>query len=166
MSRVMVLACLAVLAAVGCSRKAPLPVAPVTSGAEMRSLVGYDLWRLAGNWQQVGVIRADGGACERGRLAIAKSPSGLSFDGALCRDGGLRQVSGPVQVVGPGRILVAGEAEPWWLVWADYDARTMILAPPSKRFAVVLDRGRISPDRMKAAREMLAFNGFDASRLR
>ena len=68
--------------------------------------------------------------------------------------------------MGPGRLAVDGFAEPWWLIWADDSARTAVLAAPSGTFAVVLDRGRIAPDRLRAAREVLAFNGYAVSALR
>lgn len=157
MSRIIPVLLLLALAACG-GAKSPLPPAPAPTGmGEMRSVVGYDLARLKGDWVQVA-----GNGCAQGRLNLALGPQGWQAKGGTCQAGDL---SGPVQIVGPGRLHFAGQPEPLWLVWADYDGRTMVLAPPSRRFAVIMDRGRISPDRMKAAKQMLAFNGFDPRQL-
>ena len=54
----------------------------------------------------------------------------------------------------------------WWVIWADYDYRTLAIATPDGRFGFVLDRGAIPSDRLTAAAEIFDFNGYDKARLR
>jgi apolipoprotein D and lipocalin family protein len=157
---------LVALALVACAAPAPTllmrdPAVPV------RSLAAFDLGRLAGDWTEVAHLAApDTGPCAPGRLTVRSDGAALRLDGALCLGGVRRPISARAVAVGPGRLAVSGFAEDWWLIWADDGARTAVLAAPSGAFAVVLDRGRIGPDRLAAAREVLAFNGFAVSALR
>ncbi|MFN6978455.1 MAG: lipocalin, partial [Gemmobacter sp.] len=69
-------------------------------------------------------------------------------------------------LVAPGRLAVAGEAAPWWVLWLDADARTAVIGTPGGSFGLILDRGAIPADRLAAARDVLAWNGYDLGRLR
>jgi apolipoprotein D and lipocalin family protein len=72
---------------------------------------------------------------------------------------------GPLQPTGPGRFVIAGQE--WWVLWADGDYRTLVIGTPSGRFGFVLNRaGGISADRMRAAREILEWNGYDLAQFR
>lgn len=136
-------------------------------GVPVRSLAAFDPGRLAGDWSEVAHLAPPGTApCAPGRLAIRPGGAGLRLDGALCLGGVAQPVAGRAVPSGPGRLAVSGFAEDWWLIWADDGARTVVLAAPSGAFAVVLDRGRIGPDRLAAAREVLAFNGYAVAGLR
>lgn len=124
------------------------------------SNAGFDVSGLSGRWTQVATF---GAACAPGALTF--SPGRV--EGALCLNGQTRRINGPFGVTGPSRLLPAGEAEPWWILWIDYDRRSMAIGTPSGRFGFVLDRtGTIPPDRMKAADEIFEWNGYDTSRLR
>ncbi|MEZ5912411.1 MAG: hypothetical protein R3D84_09475 [Paracoccaceae bacterium] len=75
------------------------------------------------------------------------------------------------RIEAPGRFRpalggVAGQS--WWVLWLDSGARTLVVGTPSGDFGAILDRegAAIPPDRMQAAREVLAFNGYDLTRLR
>lgn len=160
----MILAALLVVA--GCA--APPPVVVMRNPAvPVRSLAAFDLMRLAGDWAEVAHLAPPGAApCAPGRLAVRHDGAGLRLDGVLCLGGVARPVAARAVASGPGRLAVSGFAEDWWLIWADDGARTAVLAAPSGAFAVVLDRGRIGPDRLAAARQVLAFNGYPVSALR
>ena len=82
-------------------------------------------------------------AVEAGALALS-SPAGT----ARIRDDG------------NGRLSVSGPPGDLRVLWADADDRTLVLARPDGGYAVVLNRTpTIAPDRLRAAREILAWNG-------
>lgn len=82
-----------------------------------------------------------------------------------CADG--ERIGGGVRLVGPGRLQIgAATGTQLWVLWADHDYRTMVLADPDGRRGWILNRTRQIPaDRMVAAREILDFNGYDLNRL-
>ena len=56
-----------------------------------------------------------------------------------------------------------GQTRELWLIWIDDSGRTAALGEPMGRYAWVLDRSpKGGLDRIKAAREILDFNGYDA----
>jgi apolipoprotein D and lipocalin family protein len=162
MPRLILVALLLALAA--CAPPAPREVfrdarAPVWSAA------AFEPAMLAGDWRQVAAFAGErAAACSGGALRFA--PGGASVSGALCLGGVRRPVGGAVRVLGPGRVQVAGEPVPWWVLWRDVDGRTLVLGTPDGSFGAVLDRGAISADRLAAVREVLAWNGYDLGRLR
>ena len=57
--------------------------------------------------------------------------------------------------------------QPWWVLWADTDYRTLVIGTPSGAFGFVLNRGGLLPeDRLRSAREVLAWNRYDLALLR
>ncbi|WP_435164339.1 lipocalin family protein [Falsirhodobacter sp. 1013] len=124
------------------------------------SNAGFDPASLSGTWRQVAGF---GAACAPGGLTF--SPGRV--DGSLCLNGETRRISGPFAVTGPARILPAGEGEPWWILWIDYDRRSMAIGTPSGKIGFVLDRtAGIPADRMKAAASIMDWNGYDMARFR
>ncbi|NBR90044.1 MAG: lipocalin, partial [Rhodobacteraceae bacterium] len=53
-----------------------------------------------------------------------------------------------------------------WLLWVDDDWRTAAMASPDGRLGWIMERGQQTPDRQKAAREILNWMGFDLEKLR
>jgi apolipoprotein D and lipocalin family protein len=160
------LTAVALLLLAGCAA-APPALVMRDPGVPVRALAAFDLTRLAGDWAEVAHLAPPGAApCAPGRLSVRVEGGALRLDGRLCLGGASRPVAARAVPVAPGRLALAGQPEDWWLIWADDSARTAVLAAPSGAFAVVLDRGRIAPDRLRAAREVLAFNGYAVSALR
>ncbi len=118
-----------------------------------------DTSRLAGRWQQVAGFGPEG-ACKPGGVEI--SPGGQAL-WRLCLSGAEVKGNAPMKPTGPGRFDVGGQE--WWVLWADGDYRTLVIGTPSGRFGFILNRGRISSDRLVAAKEILDWNGYDLSRL-
>ncbi|WP_128253278.1 lipocalin family protein [Falsirhodobacter deserti] len=149
------------LAVAACARSAPAPVEVFRDGqVPIYSNAGFDPATLAGTWTQVATF---GAACAPGALTFASG----RVDGSLCLNGQARRISGPFGITGPSRILPMGEGEPWWILWIDYDRRSMAIGTPSGTLGFVLDRtGAIPPDRMKAAADIFDWNGYDTGRLR
>jgi apolipoprotein D and lipocalin family protein len=51
------------------------------------------------------------------------------------------------------------------VLWADADYRTLVIGTPDGSFGFILNRGGFPADRLKAAREILAWNGYDLTQL-
>lgn len=126
------------------------------AGGQMYSSAVMDTSRLPGRWTQVAAFGPKP-ACKPGGVDI-KPGGDVAF--RLCLGGKDTKGAGKLQVTGPGRFSVAGQV--WWVLWADGDYRTLVIGTPSGAFGFVLNRdGKISSDRMTAAREILDWNGYD-----
>ena len=104
---------------------------------------------------------------------------GLRDDGLIsvlniCRneDGSEKsRIEGSAEIVGPGRLKVRFPSVPfvaadYWVLWTDEDYRTAVVGAPNGRSGWILNRTPdIRADRLQAARDILAFNGYDLSRL-
>ena len=128
--------------------------------------------RLVGRWAQVAAFAApDAPACAPASVEIAPERGDLRITGALCLSGRRIPVAGLLRAAGPGRFAFDGAGAgaipgPWWVLWADVDDRTLVIGTPSGAFGFVLDRsGSLPPDRARAARDLLDFNGYDLARL-
>ncbi len=169
------LACLALLLLVACARPAP-PVGEMsfrTPGTPIYSNAVTAPEHLAGRWRQVADFAAPSAApCAAGGLTIAPDGAGLRIVADLCLAGRNATHSGPIEVTGPGRLRATG-ADPaglgveWWVLWVDADLRTLVLGTPSGRYGMILNRDAVlPPDRAAAARDILAWNGYDLTMLR
>lgn len=135
-----------------------------TADAPMWSNAQLDMVRLVGRWQQVATFADVPGACPAGGAEITGRPGALTLAARLCLGDANRRLSGQMQAIGPGRFSVGGQQ--WWVIWVDTDYRTLAIATPDGAFGFVLNRGgAIPPDRLRAAREIFDFNGYDVSRL-
>ena len=68
-----------------------------------------------------------------------------------------------VSVTGPGRMEIAGRE--LWVLWVDDGFRTAAIGHPSGGYGWIMERGAHAADRRKAAREILAWAGYDLTRL-
>lgn len=150
------------LTVAACAR-APAP-APVyrDTGRLIGAAALFDPARFIGDWQVVAAYPLAG--CD---------PDRLTYDGArmalTCAGGPVLTSAAPVTA--PGRFGVAFDGvvdvPELWVIWADFDYRTVILGAPDGTVGLILDRQPTIPaDRMAAAREMLDFNGYDLTALR
>ncbi len=136
------------------------------AAAPIYSAAAFDLSRLEGRWLQAAAFRATTTAdCAPGGVEFARSGAGLRASGRLCLSGRQVTVNGAVTPTGPGRFDVAGMGE-WWVIWGDGDYRTLAIGTPTGAFGFVLDRGQISGDRLRAAREIFDFNGYSTDYLK
>ena len=146
---------LAVLAAC-----APKPVQEVSfrdTSRQVYSIAGLDAARISGHWVQVAGF---GGACGGGSMEI-----GPTTQYALCLANGMKTGAGSMTEVLPGRYEVPGLG-PFWVLWADADNRTLVIGAPAGSYGFVLNRQAAIPaDRLKAARDILQFNGYDVVKL-
>lgn len=76
----------------------------------------------------------------------------------------------PVKRMGKGRYSVKmpnGLSREFWVLWVDEGFRTAVLGNKAGDFGWIVDRStKGGADRMKAAREILDFNGYNVSQLR
>lgn len=152
----------------GCAAKAPNPaVAFRNQSVEIYSNAVLDNQRLAGRWVQVAEFATvDAADCRFGGADILDSGTALSINAQLCLDGVSTAFSGPLILAGPGR-FAPKKGAPWWVLWADVGYRTLVIGTPSGRFGFILNRdGDLPSDRLRAAREVLAWNGYNLARLR
>lgn len=120
--------------------------------------------QVTGRWQQVAAFTAATGGCRSGAVAVDPVPGGYTVKGTLCLDGRVRTVDALARPIGPGRLSVEGQDD-WWVLWVDSGYRTLAVGTPSGQFGFVLDRGPIPMDRLEAAAEIFAFNGYVSGRL-
>ena len=166
---------LALLAALsGCALVAPSyrdRDAPISSQAD------FDPERYQGLWYEIArfpvsfqegctAVTADYAVTEPGELSVVNT----CRDGAP--DGPERRIAGSAEVTGPGRLAVRFDSvpfvrAPYWVLWVDADYRTAVVGVPSGRAGWILNRDpAIPPDRLRAALEVLDFNGYDVSKIR
>lgn len=119
---------------------------------------------VTGSWQQVAAFAAEPGGCRGGAVTVTPAPNGFEVTGTLCLNGEVRRVNALARPIGPGRLSVEGQDD-WWVLWVDSGYRTLAVGTPSGQFGFVLDRGAIPQDRLAAAAEVFAFNGYTAGRL-
>lgn len=118
------------------------PTAPIASQADA------GLARLSGTWRIV----------QSARLAPGTE---LEFTAQALRIGSARL---PLAEDGAGRLRLGDEA--LWVHWIDFDNRTAALGNPDGRRVWIIDRGAPSADRLKAARDILEWYGYDLGRMR
>lgn len=139
-------------------RPAPKPQSFRDPARQVYSIAGLQPGRIQGEWQQMAGF---GTACHGGSMAI-----GPVTQYALCLPQGVKIGQGEMRSSVPGRFDLPGIGD-FWVLWADADNRTMVIGTPSGRYGMILNRGSsLPPDRLKAARDILQFNGYDVSQLR
>jgi len=175
------IAALAVLALVGCARGFPGEEVggffevyrdrdvPIASKA---TFVTED---YLGRWYEIARFPVP---FEAGCVGVT-ADYGLLPDGDIsvlntCRnlDGSVKStIAGRAEIVGPGRLAVSFNtipfgAAPYWVLWTDEDYVTAVVGTPNGRAGWILNRTpEMRADRLEAARQVLAFNGYDLSRL-
>ncbi|WP_338402020.1 lipocalin family protein [Paragemmobacter straminiformis] len=127
---------------------------------------------LAGRWSQTSAFtNTPGKGCRSGGAMIEPTATGITLRARLCLDGDSRDLATDLATTGPGRLTPTGKApapldRQWWVLWADTDLRTVVIGTPDGSFGFILNRdGPLPPDRLTAARQVLAFNGYDTTRL-
>lgn len=156
----------------GCAAVAP---SYRDTSVPMTSIVGLDAARYAGRWYEVARFPV---IFERGCTATTADYT-LLTDGSLgvvntCREdspeGPVRRIEGRAVPSGPGRFEVSFAGVPfegdYWVLWVDEGYRTAVVGVPSGRAGWILNREPAIPrDRLRAAKEILEWNGYDLTRL-
>jgi apolipoprotein D and lipocalin family protein len=143
------------------------------AGTPIYSNAVFQPQRLEGRWVQVADFAPEAGDCRAGGLTVTPEGAGtLGLVADLCVGGEVRRYDGRADISGPGRLRLAG-ADPaglgaeWWVLWVDDGYRTLVVGTPSGAFGMILNRtADLPPDRLRAAREVLEWNGYDLGQLR
>ncbi|WP_254251202.1 lipocalin family protein [Loktanella salsilacus] len=160
----------------------PLPDEPVGQLFEVYrdrsvpigSALNFSAERYAGKWYEIARFPVP---FETGCAGVTAEYAALP-DGGLsvlntCRelDGTVRStIKGRADVTGPGRLKVSFDTIPfpsdYWVLWIDEGYRTAVVGTPNGRAGWILNRDpKIPADRMRAARDVLEFNGYDLAKL-
>ncbi|MCA0045144.1 lipocalin family protein [Celeribacter litoreus] len=155
------IAALALVALSGC-------LSPTATGfrdqdVPMSSIVTLDLIQFSGRWYEVEAFVPDGKSCVIGAVTFTRQKNGdLTVTEGPCADGAPR--SGLARSIGPGRFAFAGDE--LWVLWVDATYHTAVIGTPSGAAHVLSRELTLPPDRQIAVHEILAWNGFDVSKLR
>ena len=164
----------AALLLAACAASGPQVEGYRRAGTGIYSNAVFQPQRLAGQWVQIAEFAEAGSpACSAAGLTITPADAAhLGVQADLCLGGVVRSFAGQAVVSGPGRLQLQG-ADPggigaeWWVLWVDDGYRTLVLGTPSGGFGMILNRDANLPaDRLRAAREILDWNGYDLGRLR
>lgn len=142
------------------------------ASVNMTSMAVFDPARYAGLWYEIARFPTPFQAgCTHTTAEYGLTGSGLSVRNSCRKDGRRVVIEGSATVSGPGRLKVRLDGAPvaadYWVLWVDEGYRTAVVGVPSGRAGWILNRTPDIPaDRLKAAREVLAFNGYDLSQLR
>jgi len=169
--RRVILAAAAVVAVSACVMRAPEPEAAPglrRAGTMISSAVLFDPSRFAGTWY----VAASGvpGCAGAGQQWVWDGQGGFALSGIDCGGGAKpHYLTGRAQLSGPGGRLTPDEGfgrAPVWVLWVDQDYRMAVLGTPGGQFGMVLSR-ELPPrgDLMRAAQEVLDFNGYPPERI-
>ena len=140
-----------------------------SADAQISSSANFDPARFVDVWH---VIAAYGDEVTCGSLAetwVRTGAESYRVTGTYCGPNGARAFVADARLSGPGRITRAmpGGKETLWVLWVDADYRVAVIGTPDGRFARVLSRTpELRGDLMRAAKDVLRFNGYDPAALR
>lgn len=134
---------------------------------QLSSTTRFDAARFAGRWEIRGEFVYPGEKPSFGAVNLThRNRSIVALD--VYGPSGLLERYDTKQPA-PGRISVGTPPfdTQYWVLWVDADYRTAAIGTPSGSFGWIIDRSRSGgEDRIKAARDVLGFNGYTLSRLR
>ncbi|MCK0142466.1 lipocalin family protein [Aliiroseovarius sp. F20344] len=131
------------------------------------STTRFDAARFAGKWVIRGEFVHPGEKPLYGNVVVEAGAAGVSGIIVSNSTGSRERYDASMNTA--GRIIVGTPpfGTEYWVLWVDADYRTAAIGTPSGSFGWIIDRQRTGgEDRIKAAADMLAFNGYDKSRLR
>ena len=137
------------------------PAAAISSNAQ------FDAARFGGDWHVVAAYGEEAGC---GALAEQwqAGPQGFVIRGTVCGAAGRSGFATKAVAVGPGRVarVERSGTEVLWILWVDADYRIAAVGTPSGAFGRIMSRDPVPrDDLLRAAREVMDFNGYDISRL-
>lgn len=160
------------LMVIGLASCAAFPIHRDTS-VPMTSMAVFDPARYTGLWYEVASFEAPfQEGCEYTRARYTARPDGaLDVLNQCEKDGKITRIRGDAEIVGPGRLEVSLDGVPfaadYWVLWVDDEYQTAVVGVPSGRAGWILSRSPTLPeDRLNAAREVLAFNGYSLDELK
>lgn len=155
-----------VLAGCVAAPEEPAPQSIRNPKAMISSAALFDGESFGGDWRvAASAVPGCAGASQSWRWM----GQGYALSGIDCAGRVPSVLKGRATLTGPGARLDAKGGfgdEPIWVLWVDQDYRVAVLGTPSGRWGMVLSRQMPArDDLMRAAREVLDFNGYDVSRV-
>jgi apolipoprotein D and lipocalin family protein len=160
------LSLLAGLALVACVPDAPAGYRD--PGVAISSAGAFVPGRFVGEWDLVAAY-GDDAACGPLRETWTVEAGRYAVRGSRCGPAGPVAFATMAALTGPGRITRFGPAGPedYWILWIDADYRVAAIgAPDGARGRIITRPGAARPDLISAAKDVLAFNGYDLISLR
>lgn len=120
--------------------------------------------RLIGRWQQEAGFGASCATSQFEGAEFTVQNGAVQVAYHLCINGRIQQGQGPL-AGRQGRYDLPQLPMPIWVLWIDADNRSMVLGTPNGRLGLILSKDAIPRDRLQAAREILAWNGYDLAKM-
>ncbi|MHA6262526.1 lipocalin family protein [Arenibacterium sp. CAU 1754] len=170
LARLAGVAALAVLAA--CTPETGFRTEPGPIGATSR----FEAQRFDGTWHVVSRFAkaGDPNAASPEQFTVSTQADSnwlVRHQRRLCDDGACKTMtqSDKATIIGPGRfVMTRGRKQiEHWVLWVDEGYRTAVVGVPSGAFGWIMERGHNAtpPDRLKAARGILEWSGYDLANL-
>ena len=158
-------AALALLMLLGCAQGTAPPAFPQgfrTGAAPIYSTAALPVARMLGTWRQVAGFGARTPCTTAPTLQIAAQGGSATAQYDLCFGANRRTGAGQLASGGAqGRYRLPNLDAPIWVLWIDEGNRSAALGTPDGSFGIIVSKDPIPKDRMRAATEVLAWNGYD-----
>lgn len=137
------------------------------------SMAAFDTQRYAGLWYEIArfPVPFQEGCTDVTARYTPRGDGSIGVLNTCIDDGNPRQIAGSAVVTGPGRLSVRFNSvpflsAPYWVLWVDEGYRTAVVGVPSGKAGWILNRDPDIPeDRLRAALQILEFNGYDVTRI-
>ena len=137
---------------------------PITSSTR------FDPKRFAGDWRVIESFEQTPREVAISRVTFRPETGGYRYISQAAISPLAADAEGaewPLLSIGQFGRLSPEKGDPIWVIWVDEDHRTAALGTPSGRIGMIVNRTKnLRLDRLKAAREIMAFNGYDITQLR
>ncbi len=137
--------------------------------AQISSSAAFDPARFVDVWHVAAAYGPEAGCGPLAETWTRTGAESFRVTGTYCGPNGARAFVSDAKVSGLGRMTRAmpDGTESLWVLWVDADYRVAVIGTPDGRFARVLSRTpTVRDDLMRAARDVLRFNGYDPAGLR
>ena len=131
---------------------------------QIYSTAALPVARLIGAWHQEAGFGAPCPGVPGQGIDFSVQNRRVHADYTLCLNGRIQQGQGEI-MGGQGRYRLPQMQVPIWVLWIDADNRSMVLGTPNGQFGMILSKDPIPQDRLRAARDILAWNGYDLAKM-
>lgn len=131
------------------------------------STTRFDATRFAGRWIIRGEFVHPGQAPQFGEVNLIERGGVIAALDVYGPSGHLEHYVASQPAPGRFSVGTAPYDTQYWVLWVDADYRTAAIGTPSGSFGWIIDRAKSGgDDRIKAARDVLGFNGYKLSQLK
>lgn len=132
----------------------------------LSSTTRFDAARFAGRWEIRGEFVFPGEKPSFGAVNLSQSGGRITALDVYGPSGLLERYATTQPAAGRISVGTPPFDTQYWVLWVDADYRTAAIGTPSGSFGWIIDRSRTGgEDRIRAARDVLGFNGYNLARL-